>query len=112
MLEKLGLDTQIRGERLSIEEYAKIAKYVEDFTEEELAALQRRILAVVKDYVKPGGKLLYSTCTINRRENEENAQWFAGKYPEFSLVREQQRLPGKDEGDGFYLALFRRRDDE
>ena len=34
MLEKLGLDTQIRGERLSIEEYAKIAKYVEDFTEE------------------------------------------------------------------------------
>ena len=80
--------------------------------QEELAALQRRILAVVKDYVKPGGKLLYSTCTINRRENEENAQWFAGKYPEFSLVREQQRLPGKDEGDGFYLALFRRRDDE
>ena len=67
---------------------------------------------MVKDYVKPGGKLLYSTCTINRRENEENAQWFAGKYPEFSLVREQQRLPGKDEGDGFYLALFRRRDDE
>ena len=80
--------------------------------QEELAALQRRILAVVKDYVKPGGKLLYSTCTINRRENEENAQWFAGNYPEFSLVREQQRLPGKDEGDGFYLALFRRRDDE
>ncbi len=34
MLEKLGLDTQIRGEKLSIEEYAKIAKYVEDFTEE------------------------------------------------------------------------------
>ena len=97
---------------LALPDESILVDYRDYFTEEELAALQRRILAVVKDYVKPGGKLLYSTCTINRRENEENAQWFAGKYPEFSLVREQQRLPGKDEGDGFYLALFRRRDDE
>ncbi len=40
---------------------------------ESLAALQREILAVVQTYVKPGGRLIFSTCTINRKENEENA---------------------------------------
>ena len=39
-------------------------------TQKELAALQREILSVVHRYVKPGGTLLYSTCTINREENE------------------------------------------
>ena len=38
--------------------------------ERELAALQRRILSQVWRYVKPGGRLVYSTCTINREENE------------------------------------------
>ena len=39
----------------------------------ELAALQREILSVVWRYVKPGGKLIYSTCTVNAMENQENA---------------------------------------
>ncbi len=77
-------------------------------TQRELTGLQRRILSVVKDYVKPGGMLLYSTCTVHRAENEENAEWFLKKNPEFILVREQQMLPGRDEGDGFYIAAFRK----
>ena len=47
----------------------------------ELAALQREILSVVHQYVKPGGKLIYSTCTIDRQENEENASWFLEHFP-------------------------------
>lgn len=78
----------------------------------ELAKLQREILSVVQAYVKPGGKLVYSTCTINREENEENTAWFAGTYPQFELVRQEQRLPGIQEGDGFYIALFRRKEHE
>lgn len=74
----------------------------------ELADLQRRILAVVCRYVKNGGKLLYSTCTINREENEDNALWFGREFPEFHLVKEQQMLPGTDVGDGFYIAEFKR----
>ena len=46
-------------------------------TQEELVHLQRKILSVVHRYVKSGGKLLYSTCTIHRAENQENAAWFA-----------------------------------
>lgn len=78
--------------------------------EKELAALQRQILSQVWRYVKPGGKLVYSTCTINREENEENAAWFQAEYPEFRLVREEQLLPGQQAGDGFYIAVFVRKD--
>lgn len=74
----------------------------------ELAALQREILAVVSVYVKPQGKLLYSTCTINKEENEENARWIQEHCQGFRLIREKQTLPGQDAGDGFYLAMFRK----
>lgn len=47
----------------------------------ELADLQRQILSVVWRYVKPGGRLIYSTCTVDSMENEENARWFAGNFP-------------------------------
>ena len=73
----------------------------------ELAKLQRQILSTVQNYVKPGGRLLYSTCTINRRENEENAVWFARSYPGFSLVEERQIFPDEVQ-DGFYVAVFER----
>lgn len=77
--------------------------------QEELAALQREILSAVRGYVKPGGKLLYSTCTIHRRENEDNTRWFLGQFPDFELAREQQRLPDTDGGDGFYIAMLRKK---
>lgn len=76
--------------------------------QQDLVKLQREILSVVHRYVKPGGKLLYSTCTIHRAENEENAKWFEAQYPEFEKVRERQFIPGVDESDGFYIAEFRR----
>ncbi len=74
----------------------------------DLAGLQKEILAVVHRYVKPGGKLVYSTCTINRAENEDNTEWFLKNHPEYSLIQEKQMLPGIDGGDGFYIALFQK----
>lgn len=76
--------------------------------QQELAALQRQILSVVCRYVKPGGKLVYSTCTINRQENEDNAKWFLEEHPQFRKVSEEQILPGAKAGDGFYIALFQK----
>lgn len=76
--------------------------------QKDLAKLQRKILGTVHAYVKPGGKLVYSTCTVNKEENEENARWFLQEYPEFTLLKEQQRFPGSG-GDGFYIALFQKR---
>lgn len=70
----------------------------------DLALLQRQILTTVWDYVRPGGTLLYSTCTINRAENEENVSWFLQKYPEFTLEMQRQILPKETGNDGFFLA--------
>ena len=76
---------------------------------EDLALLQREILDAARMYVKPGGVLVYSTCTVNRQENEENAEWFVGNSGgEFSMISERQYLPGRDPFDGFYVASFRK----
>jgi len=80
----------------------KITKAMQD----DLVKLQREMLSVVNNYVKPGGKLLYSTCTVHKAENEENTAWFLKNHPEFSLVKEKQMLPGIDGGDGFYIAML------
>lgn len=77
-------------------------------TEKEVAELQRQILKTVHRYVKPGGTLIYSTCTICKSENEENAKWFVENHPQFELRWEKQIFPGR-ETDGFYIAKFIRR---
>lgn len=77
-------------------------------TEKEVAELQRQILKTVHRYVKPGGTLIYSTCTICKSENEENAKWFVENHPQFELRWGKQIFPGR-ETDGFYIAKFIRR---
>ncbi|MCI7596691.1 MAG: 16S rRNA (cytosine(967)-C(5))-methyltransferase RsmB [Lachnospiraceae bacterium] len=91
---------------------------------EELVRLQRKILTVVWPYVKPGGILMYSTCTINPRENEEQVRWITEKFPfevepmaeglpdalrKLETEQGLQLLPGLQETDGFFLARLRRR---
>ncbi|MBD5556528.1 MAG: 16S rRNA (cytosine(967)-C(5))-methyltransferase RsmB [Roseburia sp.] len=78
--------------------------------QEELIALQRSILDTVYSYVKPGGTLLYSTCTVHRGENEENVRWFVKEHPEFKVEYQRQIFPGEHMGDGFFIAkLIRQR---
>ena len=50
-------------------------------TQRELVKLQREILSVTAEYVKAGGTLIYSTCTIHREENERNVRWFERQFP-------------------------------
>ena len=75
---------------------------------DELQKLQREILETVQSYVKPGGVLIYSTCTVSRRENEENADWFAANFP-FEEVISRQLLPGDGGSDGFFISKFIRK---
>lgn len=79
-----------------------------EHTEGELVQLQRKILKTIHSYVKPGGTLIYSTCTVCKAENTENAGWFAENFPEFTMEWEKQMFPSQA-SDGFYIAKFNRR---
>lgn len=77
---------------------------------ENLAQLQKDILSVVWEYVKPGGYIIYSTCTVNKGENEDNVKWFTENYP-FEKVQECiTLLPGVNGTDGFFIARLRRKE--
>lgn len=90
----------------------------------ELSNLQKTILTNAVSYVKPGGILLFSTCTINPEENRDNVHWVLDHLPleqepirEFvpenlqSFVNEEmlQLLPGACKCDGFFIAKFRKK---
>lgn len=80
---------------------------LKSFSIEELQQLQRDILMNISRYVKPRGKLIYSTCTITQEENEQNVRWAAERLG-FHLLNEWKLLPAR-EYDGFYIALLEKR---
>ncbi len=65
----------------------------------ELAELQRKMLQVAAKAVKPDGTLVYSTCTLNKKENDEQVEWFLKNYPNFVLKDLENRLPSLPECD-------------
>ena len=72
---------------------------------ERLPAVQAAILENVSRYVRPGGALLYSTCTVLRRENEDVANAFLARHPAFHL--EAFTVPdGLDGQNGGMLTLY------
>ena len=77
----------------------------------DLAVLQQEMLDTVWKYVKRGGKLIYSTCTIHKEENEDNVAAFLQKHPKFTLVEQRQIFP-MEGSDGFFVAKMIRSMDE
>jgi 16S rRNA (cytosine967-C5)-methyltransferase len=74
----------------------------------ELAELQSRILAAGAAALRPGGALVYATCTISPQENEQVVERFLAAEPAFALDAGVQLLPHRDCTDGFFLARIRR----
>jgi len=66
---------------------------------------QRDILSDIWHVLKPGGLLIYSTCTFNRYEDEDNARWICSELGG-KLLTERHFLPGRDRGEGFYVAAI------
>ncbi len=71
----------------------------------ELAALQKKILNTVGRYVKPGGTLIFSTCTVNHKENDENVEWIEKNLP-FRLKSLQGIIPEELGGEKGYIQIF------
>ncbi|MBQ6625110.1 MAG: 16S rRNA (cytosine(967)-C(5))-methyltransferase RsmB [Clostridia bacterium] len=89
---------------------------------DKLSDLQYHIMCISSKYVKLGGMLIYSTCTLNYDENERNCERFLkeheefkaveiNKFSEFGIVKGNtiNILPGKCDTDGFFVALFERK---
>lgn len=74
---------------------------------DSLLLLQKEIVDASWQYVKKGGILMYSTCTIDKKENQDMVRYICEKYP-FTLEEEKQILPGLMQADGFYYARLRR----
>ena len=68
---------------------------------------QRDILQDIWHVLKPGGLLIYSTCTFNRYEDEDNTRYFCDELGGFCIM-ERRFLPGRDRGEGFYVAAIRK----
>jgi len=93
---------------------------------EELAELQAELLRAAAGHVRPGGALVYATCALGRRENDEVVGRFLAEQPDFGVADARRHLPGAaarlvDECgflrtyphrhglDGFFAARLRRR---
>lgn len=69
-----------------------------------LIPLQQQILAASSTHVKAGGVLLYSTCTLNKKENEKQIEKFLKLHDEFTLVEQKTIFPYEYHSDGFFMA--------
>lgn len=67
---------------------------------------QQKILQSYPRMLKPGGKLVYATCSILPSENQQQVQAFLQKNDNFKLIKERQILPQDNGFDGFYMALI------
>jgi 16S rRNA (cytosine967-C5)-methyltransferase len=75
----------------------------------KLLELQRIQVSILKNglaALKPGGRLVYSTCSLEKEENQDVAASVSATVPNVKLVQEMQRLPGREPGDGFYAAVL------
>lgn len=75
---------------------------------EEMVNIQAEILDTCCEYLRTGGRLVYSTCTVFKQENEEQIQKFLMKHTEFKLIEQVNLFPHINETDGFFIAVLQR----
>ena len=108
---KILLDAPCSGEGMFRKEEA-LAK---DWTPEksrELSKIQRELILQAADMLRPGGLLLYSTCTFAPEEDEANADWLVRAFPELTCTEQKKIYPHRERGEGHFAARFIKEDGE
>ncbi|MCR5743595.1 MAG: RsmB/NOP family class I SAM-dependent RNA methyltransferase [Lachnospiraceae bacterium] len=132
--DKILIDAPCSGEGMFRKDVAVMRAWTEK-SNDTFSALQREILDYAVQMLKPGGMLMYSTCTFSPRENEESVSYLLDNHPEFSLVdiapyegfksgmTDKGNLspdlakcvriwPQHMDGEGHFLALFKKAEGE
>ena len=73
---------------------------------ENVKVTQAKILREYSDMLRPGGLMVYATCSILPSENEEQVQRFLAENKDYKLLEERKISPANDGSDGFYMALL------
>jgi len=105
LFDKVLVDAPCSGESL----FGKRKEKRDDISDEEVrrcADRQLGILASAVQMLRPGGRLVYSTCTYSREENEDVVEEFLNRHPELVFERDQHRWPHQDGVPGGYFAVF------
>jgi 16S rRNA C967 or C1407 C5-methylase (RsmB/RsmF family) len=99
------LDVPCSGESF----FAKRKEFRKDVAQREVAEishLQKKICTSAYRALKPGGRILYSTCTYAREENEDVVNDFVSRFPSLKLIESKRRWPHIDGVSGGYWALI------
>ncbi|CQR54983.1 RsmB/NOP family class I SAM-dependent RNA methyltransferase [Paenibacillus riograndensis] len=107
VFDRIMLDAPCSGEGMFRKDPAAIGEWSPEHVE-MCAARQWDILQDAYIMLKPGGSLAYSTCTFNRKENEETISRFLDHYPDMERIAEKRLWPHLEKGEGHFVALLRK----
>lgn len=104
----IQVDAPCSGEGM----FRKLPEAIEQWSMENVAicaARQKEILDNAAVMLKPGGTIVYSTCTFSKEENEDVIEYFLEKHPDFTLEEMERFWPHKVDGEGHFVAKLVRR---
>ena len=104
----IQVDAPCSGEGM----FRKLPEAIEQWSVENVAicaARQKEILDNAAVMLKPGGTIVYSTCTFSKEENEDVIECFLEKHPDFTLEEMERFWPHKVDGEGHFVAKLVRR---
>lgn len=104
----IQVDAPCSGEGM----FRKLPEAIEQWSMENVAicaARQKEILDNAAVMLKPGGTIVYSTCTFSKEENENVIEYFLERHPDFTLEEMERFWPHKVDGEGHFVAKLVRR---
>ncbi|MBY0009034.1 RsmF rRNA methyltransferase first C-terminal domain-containing protein [Paenibacillus typhae] len=105
VFDRIMLDAPCSGEGMFRKDPAAIREWSPDHVR-MCASRQWDILQDAYLMLKPGGSMVYSTCTFNRQENEETIARFTAAYPDMELITAKRLWPHLEKGEGHFVALL------
>lgn len=104
----IQVDAPCSGEGM----FRKLPEAIEQWSMENVAicaARQKEILDNAAVMLKPGGTIVYNTCTFSKEENEDVIEYFLERHPDFTLEEMERFWPHKVDGEGHFVAKLVRR---